>query len=101
MTNAQRMTNDETRMQKSQTGSHAAIAERFDQQEGVSGAAAAQAGDGVEEALFELEGDADRGENLLRDFGVFGGSSFAKGEPGRGSSNERGRVRHDADDSRL
>ena len=84
-----------------QAGGNATVAEGFDHQEGVGGAAAAEAGHGVEERFLELEGEADRSEEALGELGVGGRGGFAGGETGGGRADERGRVGHHADNARA
>ena len=79
-----------------QTRRDAAIAQTFDKKVDVSGAAAAEARDGVEKRFFYCEGDTNRGEKLFGKLAVFGEGGVIGSEGRSGGAHEGGRVWHDA-----
>ena len=78
---------------------HAAVRERLDGEEHERGAGAGESGHGVEEVLVHDVRDADRLEEPLRLAEVRVGRVRAASERGRARADERGRVRHGADDA--
>ena len=82
-----------------QTGSHAAVAQRFDDEVHVSRPAAAQSGHRIEQRFLELKGHADGGKHFLRKQSIFHRRIFAECIGCRRSADQRRRIRHDTNDA--
>lgn len=77
----------------------AGIGHGFDGEESESGAAPAEAGDGIEEGFADLGDEADGAEDFFGEGGIVGGGGGAEGVSGGALVDEGGGIGHDADDA--